>query len=161
MSRAPLLRWLETAACIALGAMMLLTAADVIGRHVLGRPVPGAIELVQYAMVIVVFAGLPVVTREGQHISLSLLEGRLGASGRRLQRIVLGLVCAVVLAVQGWIVFKTAEVMRAQGDVIGYLNLPVHPAAYLMAALSFVTAATLLLDVTRADRRAASGGGAH
>jgi TRAP-type C4-dicarboxylate transport system permease small subunit len=156
------LRALETAACLALGAMMLLTVADVLGRHALGRPVPGTVELVQYALAIVVFAGLPVVTRDGRHISLSLLEGRLGAPARRLQRLVLGLASAVILAAQGWIVFGTAQLMRAQGDVIGFLNLPVHPAAYLMSILSFVTAAALLLDSTLANgREAPSGGAAH
>ncbi len=156
MKRGVLLGWLETAACIALAAMMLLTAADVVGRHVLGRPVPGTIELVQYAMAVVVFAGLPVVTRDGRHISLSLLEGRLGSGARRVQRAVLGMVCAVVLAVQGWIVFDTAQLMREQGDVIGFLNLPVHPAAYLMAALSAVTAVVALLHALSADEPAAA-----
>jgi TRAP-type C4-dicarboxylate transport system permease small subunit len=156
VKRGVLLGWLETAACIALAAMMLLTAADVVGRHVLGRPVPGTIELVQYAMAVVVFAGLPVVTRDGRHISLSLLEGRLGSGARRVQRAVLGMVCAVVLAVQGWIVFDTAQLMREQGDVIGFLNLPVHPAAYLMAALSAVTAVVALLHALSADEPAAA-----
>ena len=155
MRRSLLLGCLETAACIALAVMMLLTAADVVGRHVLGRPVPGTVELVQYAMAVAVFAGLAVVTRDGRHISLSLLEGRLGPGARRIQRAVLGLVSAVILAVQGWIVFDTAQLMREQGDVIGFLNLPVHPAAYLMAALSAATAIVVLLHALSADAPAA------
>lgn len=154
MKRGVLLGGLETAACIALAMMMLLTAADVVGRHVLGRPVPGTIELVQYAMAVVVFAGLPVVTRDGRNISLSLLEGRLGPGAQRVQRAMLGAFCAIVLAVQGWIVFDTAQLMREQGDVIGFLNLPVHPAAYLMAALSAVTAVISLLHALTADKPA-------
>ena len=66
------------------------------------------------------------------------------------------MVCAVVLAVQGWIVFDTAQLMREQGDVIGFLNLPVHPAAYLMAALSAVTAVVALLHALSADEPAAA-----
>jgi hypothetical protein len=57
VKRGVLLGYFETAAH-ALAAMML-AAADVVGRHVLGRPVPGTVEQVQYAMAVVVFAGLP------------------------------------------------------------------------------------------------------
>lgn len=154
---APALRWLETAACLALAAMMLLTVADVAGRHVLGRPLPGAVELVQYAMVIVVFAGLPVVTRDGRHISLGVLAGWLSPSWQHAQRRVVGLVCAVILSAQAWIVFETAQVMRAQQDVIGFLNLPVHPAAYAISLLSMLTAVAVLLHSMADARSPASG----
>ncbi|MCL4738738.1 MAG: TRAP transporter small permease [Burkholderiaceae bacterium] len=132
--------------------MMLLTVADVAGRHVLGRPLPGAVELVQYAMVIVVFAGLPVVTRDGRHISLGVLAGWLSPSWQHAQRRVVGLVCAVILSAQAWIVFETAQVMRAQQDVIGFLNLPVHPAAYAISLLSMLAAVAVLLH-SMADAR--------
>lgn len=155
---APALRWLETAACLALAAMMLLTVADVAGRHVLGRPLPGAVELVQYAMVIVVFAGLPVVTRDGRHISLGVLAGWLSPSWQHAQRRVVGLVCAVILSAQAWIVFETAQVMRAQQDVIGFLNLPVHPAAYAISLLSMLAAVAVLLH-SMADARSPALGG--
>lgn len=154
---APALRWLETAACLALAAMMLLTVADVAGRHVFGRPLPGAVELVQYAMVIVVFAGLPVVTRDGRHISLGVLAGWLSPSWQHAQRRVVGLVCAVILTAQAWIVFETAQVMRAQQDVIGFLNLPVHPAAYAISLLSMLTAVAVLLHSMADARSPASG----
>ena len=169
---APALRWLETAACLALAAMMLLTVADVAGRHVLGRPLPGAVELVQYAMVIVVFAGLivlllagipifaglPVVTRDGRHISLGVLAGWLSPSWQHAQRRVVSLVCAVILSAQAWIVFETAQVMRAQQDVIGFLNLPVHPAAYAISLLSLLAAVAVLLH-SMADARSPALGG--
>lgn len=155
---APALRWLETAACLALAAMMLLTVADVAGRHVLGRPLPGAVELVQYAMVIVVFAGLPVVTRDGRHISLGVLAGWLSPSWQHAQRRVVSLVCAVILSAQAWIVFETAQVMRAQQDVIGFLNLPVHPAAYAISLLSMLAAVAVLLH-SMADARSPALGG--
>lgn len=155
---APALRWLETAACLALAAMMLLTVADVAGRHVLGRPLPGAVELVQYAMVIVVFAGLPVVTRDGRHISLGVLAGWLSPSWQHAQRRVVSLVCAVILSAQAWIVFEIAQVMRAQQDVIGFLNLPVHPAAYAISLLSLLAAVAVLLH-SMADARSPALGG--
>ena len=72
------LAWLNGLACVALLAMMLLVAADVAGRYLIGHPLPGAIELVQYAMVFVVFSALPTVTLKRRHISLDVLHDRLG-----------------------------------------------------------------------------------
>ena len=68
---------LQTAANVALARMMLLTTADEVRRHVLGRPMPGTVEPAQSAIV-VVLAGLPVMVRDRRHISLGLLESRFG-----------------------------------------------------------------------------------
>ncbi len=131
--------WLERLAGVALLVMLGLTVADVLGRYLLARPVAGVIELIQYAMVVVVFAGLPVVTCEGQHISVGLLDGRLGQRARRIQRTLIGVACAMVLATLSWTLFEIAGSMREQGDVIGFLRLPTFVAAYLMSALSLAT----------------------
>ena len=107
---------------------------------------------------IVVFAGLPVVTRDGRHISLGALAGWLSPSWQHAQRRVVSLVCAVILSAQAWIVFETAQVMRAQQDVIGFLNLPVHPAAYAISLLSMLAAVAVLLH-SMADARSPALGG--
>ena len=44
------LRLLETLAGLALLAMLALTVADVFGRYLVNRPVPGVTELGQYTM---------------------------------------------------------------------------------------------------------------
>jgi TRAP-type C4-dicarboxylate transport system permease small subunit len=91
-------------------------------------------------MVLVVFSGLPVVTRRRKHISLSMLDRWLGISGRVWHQRIVDLSSAVVLSVIAWTLFNAAGVAHDQRDVIGYLNLPVYPAAYFMVLLSAVTA---------------------
>lgn len=151
--------WLERLSGVALFVMLALTVADVLGRYLFARPVAGVIELIQYAMVVVVFAALPVVTRRGQHISVGLLDGRLHGLARRLQQTLVASACAIVLATLGWTLLETAASMREQADVIGYLRLPTFFAAYLMAALSLLTAGVSLLSAvhawTRGERESA------
>ena len=131
--------WLERLAGAALIAMLVLTTADVLGRYVFARPLAGVIELIQYAMVIVVFTALPVVTSRRQHISVGLLDGRLRGVALRIQQTLIAVTCAVVLAVLSWTLFEIAGSMREQADVIGFLRLPTFYAAYLMSALSLAT----------------------
>lgn len=140
-------RWLETIASIALLAMLALTAADVLGRYVISRPVPGVVELVQYAMVLVVFAGLPVVTLRRQHISVGVVDNAFRGRARMAQRAFVTLVSAAVLAIQSWMLFRHAHGMYEFRDVLGALRLPVYPAGYFMAVLSAVAAVSCLFAV--------------
>ena len=140
-----IVKWLEGLACPALLLMMLFVTADVCGRYLLGAPLPGAIELVQYALVVVVFAALPSVTVRRRHISLDVVAGHLSGATLRVQWASVCLGSALVMAVQAWLLFNRSQVMRENEDVIGFLNLPVHPAGYFMAALSLLTALVLIL----------------
>lgn len=140
-------RWLETIASLALLAMLALTVADVLGRYVVSRPVPGAVELIQYAMVLVVFAGLPVVTLRRQHISVGVVDNAFRGRARVAQRAAVALVSAFVLAAQAWVLFRNARGMFEFQDVLGALRLPVYPAGYFMAALSAIAAACCLVAV--------------
>jgi len=42
--------------------MMVLTFVDVVGRYLLNRPLRGAFELTELGLVVLIFAGLPLVS---------------------------------------------------------------------------------------------------
>lgn len=68
------------AAAIAGGSafvMMLLTSADVVGRYFLRKPVPGALEVSTYLMVILVFLGAAYAQAQGRNVRVELLTARL------------------------------------------------------------------------------------
>jgi TRAP-type C4-dicarboxylate transport system permease small subunit len=86
---------------------MLLTAADVLGRDLLGRPVPGAVELSQYLLAVFILLGLAYTQQVKGHVNVSLLTSRLSVSGRLLLKLissVLGLALFGLLTWQGWVV---------------------------------------------------------
>lgn len=134
-------RWMVAAA---LFAMMVITCVDVVGRYVVNRPFPGSAELVQYLMVTTIFVALPVVTLRGEHISISLIESALGPDGKRLQR---SLVCFTSSLIVGMLCHRFwvhAQMLAENRDVIGFLNLPVAPAAYLASVFSGLTSLVLI-----------------
>lgn len=137
-------RWLVAAALL---AMMVITCLDVIGRYVINRPFPGAADLVQYLMITTIFLALPVVTLRGEHISISLIDSMLGGRSRRIQRALVALVSAVVLAVLCQRFWLHARMLATNRDVIGFLNLPVAPAAFLASVLCGITVLVLLAMV--------------
>ncbi len=150
------LRALETLACVALAAMLVLTMADVVGRYILARPVKGVTELVQYTMVLVVFAGLPVVTARREHISVGVLDKLFKGNARRVHMALILLASAAILFAQAWVLFRHAQGMQQAADVIGALRLPVHPAGYVMAALSALAGLLCVAALRQPENAAAT-----
>ena len=80
-SRQPL-DWLDRALVPALGhvaaalilCLMLLTCVDVVGRYFLNKPVTGGFELTEVLLAALIFAGLPLVTLRGDHITVDLFD---------------------------------------------------------------------------------------
>jgi len=134
------IRWLVATA---LFLMMLITFLDVLGRYLINRPFTGSAELVQYLMVAFIFLALPVVTLRNEHISISLVESALGPAARKLQRIFISVFSAVVFGVLAARLWSHAVMLANNRDVIGYLNLPVAPAAFLASVFCAITVLVL------------------
>ena len=81
-----LLEWLcGSLAALALFAIMMLTLVDVSGRKVLSESVPGSLEMTELLMVVVIFAGLPLVSLAGEHVVFDSLDPWLPQWLRRAQ----------------------------------------------------------------------------
>ncbi len=65
-----------------IAVMMLLVVADVVGRRVFNRPVPGTLELVQYLFIIVVFFCIVYCELLRRHIIVDVVVARLGQRAR-------------------------------------------------------------------------------
>ncbi len=83
-------------ALISLFAMMLLITADVLLNKLIGRPIPGTLEITSYYfMVLVVFLVMPFIEKNQSHISADFIVVRFSA---RMQNYVaiLGKVLTIV-----------------------------------------------------------------
>jgi TRAP-type C4-dicarboxylate transport system permease small subunit len=69
-----IVRMVEALLATLLGFMVLLTFVDVIGRHVFNQPVYGANDITEHLMALIVFAGLPLVTRARGHLAVDLFD---------------------------------------------------------------------------------------
>ena len=69
---------LGLAASAILLAMMLLTVVDVVARYVFSRPVRGAFEITELMLVVLIFAGLPLVSFSDEHAVMDFIDRVLG-----------------------------------------------------------------------------------
>jgi TRAP-type C4-dicarboxylate transport system permease small subunit len=124
---------------------MALTLVDVVSRKLLSGSIPGSLEVTELLMVVVIFAGLPLVSLHGEHVVFDSLDPILPRAVRRVQGLVIDMLCAGGLAVIGWVMWTKAGQMLEYGDKTQQLGLTLGWFVYLMSVLIFITALVHLL----------------
>ena len=107
---------LGIAASALLMLMMLLTFADVVARYLLNRPIRGAFEITELTLLVLIFAGLPLVSHADEHVTMDFIDRILPE--RLLGLLVRGVhaVCAAVMFFLTWQVWIKAGRISAYGD---------------------------------------------
>src|SRR5690606_20224429 len=137
-------------AATALGGIALLMVVDVTGRYLFNSPVPGAAEIIELAMGIMIFAALPLVTARDEHVRLDYFDHFVPARVRPLVQAIATLISAFVLAVLAWRIFDKALTVIRYGDTTPFLNIPVAPVALFLAVTAAAAAVILFVQIGRA-----------
>ena len=149
-----LVAWLERGVrlllCIAIFLMMAITTVDVVSRYVLSAPLRGAFEIVTLLLATSAFLALPLVTRANEHIAVDLIRPLLRGALAPLQRLVVNLASAGILAVVTVQLWRHAGLLAAGGQVTGFLEWPLAPLVYVMSVLSGVTVLVYLVLIAEA-----------
>lgn len=127
-------------AALALFGIMALTLVDVSGRKLLSSSVTGSLELTELLLVVVIFAGLPLVSLQGEHVVFDSLDPLLPAWLKRAQQIVVDALCAAALLGVAWLMWTKGSQMIEYGDLTAQLKLPLGPFVWVMSVLCAVTA---------------------
>jgi len=130
---------LGAAASAILLAMMLLTVADVTGRYLFNRPVRGAFEVTELMLVVLIFAGLPLVSYADEHALMDFVDRLLRAPARRVLEGLVHLVCAAVMLLCAWLVWLKADRIWAYRDATDVLRIVYGPFVYFMAVMLGLT----------------------
>lgn len=94
--------WLVWAGSAALLAMMGITVADVVLRGAINLPIRGSFDIVESALVLVVFLGLPRCFLREQNIVVDLVDGFVGPRALAVLKLVAGLIGTLFLATLFW-----------------------------------------------------------
>jgi TRAP-type C4-dicarboxylate transport system permease small subunit len=122
-------------------AMMTLTFTDVVLRYFFNAPIKGGFEVTEMMMAVLIFAGLPLVSRKSEHVTIDAFDRFFPDAVRRALHVVIHLVCAATLVGMAWLLYRKAGSFAEIGDITQTLKLPIAPFVYLMAALTLATAA--------------------
>ena len=140
-------RALGAAAAILLFGLMALTTVDVIGRYVFNRPLRGAFEVTELLLLTLIFAGLPLASRAGEHVTLDFIDQLLGRRGSSLLARAVDLVCGALILGLAWRVWVKAGKIAGYGDTTDVLRIAVGPFVYFMTAMVALTGAVHVFKV--------------
>ena len=146
---------LGIAASILLSCLMLVTFVDVVARYLFNRPIRGAFEVTELLLLVLIFAGLPLVSHADEHVTMDFIDRMLPAPAVPvLIRAVHALVAAVFFFLTWQVMIKAARI-SAYGDTTDVLRIAVGPFVYFMAAMIFLSGLVHLFKVfVPGERRA-------
>jgi TRAP-type C4-dicarboxylate transport system permease small subunit len=124
---------LGVAASAILLAMMLLTVVDVIARYVFSRPVRGAFEITELMLLVLIFAGLPLVSFSDEHAVMDFIDRVLRPRWRRFVERLVHVVNAAFMFLLTWLVWLKADRIWGYRDATDVLRIVYGPFVYFMA----------------------------
>jgi TRAP-type C4-dicarboxylate transport system permease small subunit len=138
---------LSVAAGGMVGILMFLIFADVVGRYFFNKPIFGAYELVEVLMGLLIFAGLPLVSRSQQHISVDFVSNLIPDRWKPIQGILVNFLCAVTAMVISWRIWLYGERLSSVNETTLELQISVGLIAQVMAVMIAFAALAFFLNV--------------
>lgn len=132
-------------AAAALFCIMTLTFFDVGGRKLASASIPGSLELTELLMVVVIFAALPLVSIRREHVVFDSLDHLFPLGVRKLQSMLVNLLCGSLLLALAWLMWRTAGEFAQTGETTAQLKLLKAPFLYGMSVLCGLTGLVHLL----------------
>ena len=125
------IRWVERAArwcAVAGGAMLMLialmTVVSVIGRAGLGRPVPGDIEITQYAIAVAISTFLPYCLFSGGNLIVDFFTAKARDKTKRVLDALGALTLAFAMSLFAWRTIVGMFSVKDAGEVSMVISMP-------------------------------------
>jgi len=138
---------LGIAASALLLCLMVLTFADVVARYLFNRPIRGAFELTELLLLVLIFAGLPLVSQADEHVTMDFIDRLMPAAAlAALVRVVHAIIAAIFFFLTWQVLIKAGRI-SGYGDTTDVLRIAVGPFVYFMAAMILLTGLVHLFKV--------------
>ncbi|KGJ06642.1 TRAP-type C4-dicarboxylate transport system, small permease component [Paracoccus halophilus] len=148
-------RALAAVSGIGLLLVLVLIFVSVIMRYVFAAPIVGVNEIVVLASIAIVMLALPWCTAENAHVTVDVLDHRIGRWGRFLGDIQARGIAALILSVLVWRAVLKALDAREFGDASNMLQLPIWPFYAIISLGMALTVVVLLLQLVQILREGA------
>jgi TRAP-type C4-dicarboxylate transport system permease small subunit len=140
------LAWLSA---IPVALIVVLTFADVLGRYIFSSPIKGSVEIIEFAMAMVIFTALPLVTRQRGHVTVSLIDNLVQGPARRIKMVLCDGISALALGVLTWRLYLQGREDLESGSATIVLGMPHAPLSFVLTFFSGLTTLLVLVLIWR------------
>jgi TRAP-type mannitol/chloroaromatic compound transport system permease small subunit len=127
---------------------MVLGVADVVGTQFFDTPVPGALEVTESTMVLIVFGALAYAQIRRAHIRVELLYTAMSPRTQLFMDLVTHLVGFAFFALLAWQgAGELAYSWEIREATMGTVRLPLYPARFLLLLGTALLLVRLVLDI--------------
>ena len=126
--------------------LVLITVIDVLGRYLLSLPLPGTTEITEIILGILIYIGLPYITRDEEHVTVSLFSNYFNNSIIKIQKIVVNFIVSIILFIIARQLYLHGLDLNLYNEITTFLEIPKAPIAYMMASLSMIASLMALCN---------------
>jgi len=119
--------------------MMVLTFFDVVGRYLLNKPIRGAFEITELGLLVLIFAGLPLVSHADEHVTMDFIDRILPERAARAWVRMMHAICAAIMFFLAWQVWIKANRIASYSDTTDVLRITIGPFVYFMSLMIGLT----------------------
>ena len=127
--------------------MMVLTFADVVARYLLNWPIRGGFEITELTLLVLIFAGLPLVSHADEHVTMDFIDRILPVRWRMPWIRAMHGVCAAIMFFLAWQVWIKATRISSYADTTDVLRISIGPFVYFMALMIALTGLVHLFKI--------------
>jgi TRAP-type C4-dicarboxylate transport system permease small subunit len=138
---------LGIAASALLMMMMVLTFADVVARYLINRPIRGGFEITELTLLVLIFAGLPLVSHADEHVTMDFIDRLLPPRLRGAWIRIMHGICAAIMFFLAWQVWIKATRIASYSDTTEVLSITIGPFVYFMALMIGLTGLVHLFKI--------------
>jgi len=139
---------------VSLGIMAIVMAIDVVGRYLFNRPLNGSDEFIGSLLLLVFFAGIPLATRTGEHVTIDLVTSALTERAQRWQQAAGNLIAAGISLLLMAAAWRKASELARHGDVSLVMGIPQAPLYYFASTMLALNVLVILAVIVLSSRRA-------
>ena len=132
--------------------MMVLTFADVVARYLINHPIRGAFEITELTLLVLIFAGLPLVSHADEHVTMDFIDRILSPRLRGGWIRFMHATCAAIMFFLAWQVWIKATRIASYNDTTDVLRITLGPFVYFMALMIALTGAVHVFKLFQKPR---------
>lgn len=141
-----LCNFMNIIAAVVLIVMALLTFVDIVMRY-MGRPVPGAYEVIAYLGVAVVGFALPRASLMKTHVYVDILYDKMTGKPKMIMKTCTRILIAAIFLCTAWYFVRMGMSFVATRAVTMTLRVPFHPVVFGMAFCCFVQSLVSIWEI--------------